>query len=159
MSLFPWHQQQLERIRQQRRDVTAELTDCIEEFAPRLWKDFESHRMIPPSSATEHSYRTSQPDGVKTPSGASAKRKSTFGSESSILQHPMSWIDEKVFGWSTKSTPGGRRKWSSDDGTASDATPTPSEPVTPAYKTDESEEDTADYDEVRSIELVLSGKR
>lgn len=134
--------------------MTAELTDCIEEFAPRLWKDFESHRMITPSSDTEHSYSTSQPDGSKTPGGASAKRRSTFGAESSILQHPMSWIDEKIFGWSARSTPGTRRRWAGDDVASSDATPGPSEPVTPAYKSEESDGDTADYDEVSSQFLV-----
>lgn len=151
MSLFPWHQKQLERIRQQRRDVTAELTDCIEEFAPRLWKDYESHRIIQPSSDPQHSYSTSS---VETPGGASAKRKSTFGAESSILQHPMSWIDEKIFGWSSKS---GRRRWASDDGVTSEInTPMPSEPVTPAYKSDDGEQDTADYDEVvRGVEERL----
>lgn len=153
MSLFPWHQKQLERIRQQRRDVTAELTDCIEEFAPRLWKDFESHRIIPPSSDPQHSYPTSSLESpAGTPHGASAKRKSTFGAESSILQHPMSWIDEKVFGWSTKS---GRRRWASDDGMTSDAnTPMHSEPVTPAYKS-EGEQDTADYDEVSLMQAFM----
>lgn len=150
MSLFPSHKRQVERLRQQRRDVAAELTEVIEEFAPRLWKDFESQRIVPPSSDTQHSYSASQPVTPKTPIGASWKRKSTFGAESSILQHPMSWIDEKIFGWSTRS---GRKRWPADEGATSDATPAVSEAVTPAYRSEESEAEAADYDEVSALYL------
>ena len=67
----------------------------------------------------------------------------------------MSWLDEKLFGWSTKSS---RRSRNASDPTTGteDNTPSASQPVTPGYKT-ESEDDTADYDEVvRKVEERLN---
>ena len=147
MSLFPSHHKQIERLRLQRREVTEELTSAIQEFAPKLWADFESRRLIP-GSAFSHDYSSSD-SRPTTPTGTSRRLKSSYGPESSILQHPMSWIDEKLFGWSTKST---RRRHPSD---SDEYIPTPSEPVTPGYRT-ESDDERADYDDVvRAVEEKL----
>ena len=137
-SLLPWHQRDLDKLREQRHSIAAELSEVIEEFAPKLWKDFESQRILP-HSATSAAYSASSPPG--TPRGTSTKRRSTFGAESSILQHPMSWIDEKLFGWSTKS----RRRRTIDGG--DETTPGASEPQSPGSR-DESDRDPADYDDV-----------
>lgn len=105
--------------------------------------------MIPHSEvATAYSSAASPPG---TPRGTSEKRRSTFGQESSILQHPMSWIDEKLFGWSASRT--SRRTRSVGGG---EATPIFSEPTTPGGTRSDGEADPADYDEVvRGVELKL----
>lgn len=151
LSLFPSQHKLIEQLRAQRREVTEELTATIEEFAPKLWADFESRRIIP-NSEFSHSY-SAEGDGYGTPTGTTPRRKSTFGPESSILSHPMTWIDEKVFGWSAK-TP--RRMWGTDEYGSGEQTPSVSQPVTPGYRT-ESEDDPADYDEVvRGVEERLN---
>lgn len=154
MSLFPWHKRQLENLRHQRREITEELTSTIEEFAPKLWADFESRRIIPPTASDGSTY-TSQP-GTPTSGGTigTRKRKTSYGADSSIIQHPMSWLDEKLFGWSTKASR--RSRNASDSAGTEDTTPSVSQPVTPGYRT-ESEDDTADYDEVvRRVEERLN---
>lgn len=153
MSLFPWHQRQLEKLRNQRAEISAELSGTIEEFAPKLWADFESRRIVPPT-ASDGSTHTSAPGTPTSGFIGSRKRTVSYGADSSIIQHPMSWLDEKLFGWSTRSSR--RARNASDSAGTEDTTPSASTPVTPGYRT-ESEDDTADYDEVvRKVEERLN---
>lgn len=169
-SLLPSHSKQLENLRRQRHQVAAELTETIEEFAPRLWKDFESQRMIPHSEVA-HAYSASNPG---TPTDVTPKRKSSYGVEGSILQHPMTWIDEKLFGWSASSSSSSSRRRGSSaagrtrkssasedstqypgEGSDYSYTPYTSQPVTPGFRS-EGEEEPADYDDVvRAVDEKL----
>lgn len=166
MSLFPWRHHQIARLQKQRSEVAAELTDTIEEFAPKLWADFEKYRILP--SNADHQHTDSNRDGEDgdESTSPSMRRKSSYGPESSILQHPMTWIDEKLFGWSTSSSSARRRARTRtndlDDASSSYPTPSASEPVTPGgYRTESDtgyDEDAADYDEVvRKVEEKLKG--
>ena len=168
MSLFPSHHKQIERLRLQRQEVTEELTSLIQEFAPKLWADFESGRIIP-NSAFPQNYSSPSSDSHLSRSqgsGSMIRRKSSYGPESSILQHPMTWIDEKLFGWSS-TTRSKRRRYqnhsssnksesSNGDLDSAEYTPSPSEPVTPGYRSDSADDEPADYDDVvRAVEEKL----
>ena len=167
MSLFPSHQKQLERLRQQRREITEELTSTIEEFAPKLWDDFESHRIIPSSSSAASGEQSgaatpTTPGGSRLPGfGGGRRRKSSYGPESSFIRHPFSALDAALFGWSSatrSNSPTSRRRHartlSGGAEATGDTTPTGSEPITPGHRS-ESENDPADYDEVRAHLLSL----
>jgi len=116
----------------------------INEFGPKLYDDFDSFRILVPASAPPSSGST----GLW-------RRKTAVGGvdqQGILLNHPMTWIDERLFGWSQ----GTRREAIS--GTTSGVT---SRQDTP-YASDD-EEANADYENVvgylHAYEPSLSKKR
>ncbi|KAN0133745.1 hypothetical protein V8E53_008469 [Lactarius tabidus] len=136
MSLMPGQQQYLERLKVTRQTLSNELMDIINEFGPKLFEDFDKNRVVFPSSS------------VPTSSGASGLRQRKGGApgvetEENILAHPMSWLDERLFGWS-RSAGRGTSVWAGPPPKSPDI----SRPTSPDASDDE---DTGDYEHVLGV--------
>ncbi|KAI6023141.1 glycerol-3-phosphate O-acyltransferase [Pisolithus microcarpus] len=123
LALGPGAQRDLDKVKEMRMRLSNEVVDVINEFGPKLYDNFDQLRILVPAS-------------VPPSSGNSGvwRRKSGVGqvdAQGNLLIHPMTWMDERLFGWSR---------------TARRGTDTPADgPQTP----DESEEeDYWDYDHV-----------
>ncbi|KNZ44127.1 hypothetical protein VP01_949g4 [Puccinia sorghi] len=83
-------QNQLERVRKMRSELQAELHSVIEEYAPKIWENFEQTRIHTPSA--------------DVPPLNADSRKSlglrSGGRGADLINHPLSWLDERLFGWS-----------------------------------------------------------
>ncbi|GAA5841523.1 hypothetical protein JCM11251_001251 [Rhodosporidiobolus azoricus] len=77
LSLIPGKEPQLLKLRHQRDELASELNDLVDELAPTIFEDFDKNRIVPSS-------RANQP-----------RRQSAQGN---FLQHPLSWVDEFLFG-------------------------------------------------------------
>jgi len=76
-----------------REEISIEVNAVINEFGPQLYDDFDSFRILVPSA--------SAPPSSGTP--GIWRRKSGVGgvdAQGNLLVHPMTWIDERLFGWS-----------------------------------------------------------
>ncbi|KAF8326345.1 glycerol-3-phosphate O-acyltransferase [Cantharellus anzutake] len=144
IALLPGQQRSLNRLKAMREAISQEVNDVINEFGPKLFEDFDSFRILVPASAPPSSGST----GLW-------RRKTAVGGvdqQGTLLNHPMTWIDERLFGWSQST----RREPTS--GSASLMT---SHQGTPDVSDDEQEN--ADYENVvgylHSYEPSLSKKR
>ncbi|CAE7155235.1 unnamed protein product [Rhizoctonia solani] len=93
VQLIPGQTEQLERVKRQRAEIANELVECINEFGPRLWDDFDEFRILVPSASV--------PPSTGTP--GIWRRKTAVGgvdAQGNLLVHPMKWLDERLFGWS-----------------------------------------------------------
>ncbi|KAG6334583.1 hypothetical protein ID866_4506 [Astraeus odoratus] len=131
LALGPGHQRDLDKLKEMRMRLSNEVVDVINEFGPKLYDDFDQFRILVPASAPPS---TGNP-GVW-------RRKSSVGqvdAQGNLLIHPMTWIDERLFGWSRTAKRGTSAWGGSTPGRDN------SRPQTP----DESEEeDQGDYDHV-----------
>ncbi|KAG8217488.1 glycerol-3-phosphate O-acyltransferase [Butyriboletus roseoflavus] len=132
VALIPGQQRDLDKLKAMRLRLSNEVVDVINEFGPKLFDHFDQFRILVPASAPP-----STDPGV-------GRRKSSVGqvdAQGNLLIHPMTWLDERLFGWSRTATRG-TSAWGG-------STPTHeiSRPATPVL--DESdEEDHGDYDYV-----------
>ncbi|KAG8714739.1 Microtubule-associated protein, microtubule dynamics during spindle orientation [Ceratobasidium sp. 423] len=93
VQLVPGQTKQLERVKRQRAAIANELVECINEFGPKLWDDFDEWRILVPSASV--------PPSTGTP--GIWRRKTAVGgvdAQGNLLVHPMKWLDERLFGWS-----------------------------------------------------------
>ncbi|KAH9063466.1 glycerol-3-phosphate O-acyltransferase [Lactarius vividus] len=136
MSLMPGQHQYLERLKATRQTLSNELMDIINEFGPKLFDDFDKNHVVLPSSSVPMSsgksglwQRKSGAPGVET--------------QENLFAHPMSWLDERLFGWSR----------SAGRGTSAWAGPPPKSPdISRPTSPDASDgEDTGDYDTVLGV--------
>ncbi|KIJ44372.1 hypothetical protein M422DRAFT_252379 [Sphaerobolus stellatus SS14] len=141
VSLFPGQQKLLDKLKAQRVALANELTDVINEFGPKLYDDFDEARILVPSASAP-------------PSGGQQglwRRKSATGAVDAQglgFSHPMTWLDERLFGWS-RSAHRGTSVWggaSSSLDTSRAATPDLSD-----------SEDEGDYDNVISYLGAYTG--
>jgi len=72
--------------------------------------------------------------------------------DSSVLSHPMLWLDERIFGWS-RSASVGQSVWNSTKMDRSRSEPSTA-PGSPADSDDEEYEADVDYDDVRVYFLI-----
>ncbi|KAH7889725.1 glycerol-3-phosphate O-acyltransferase [Phlebopus sp. FC_14] len=131
VALIPGQQRDLDKLKAMRLRLANEVADVINEFGPKLYEDFDQFRILVPASAPP-----------STGNLGGWRRKSSVGqvdAQGNLLIHPMTWIDERLFGWS-RSAKYGTSAWGG-------STPThdASRPETPD-ETDE--EDHGDYDHV-----------
>lgn len=129
VALIPGQQRSFDKVKAMRLRLSNEVADVINEFGPKIYDDFDQFRILVPASAPPS---TGNP-GVW-------RRKSSVGqvdAQGNLLIHPMTWIDERLFGWS-RSAKCGTSAWG-------ESTPTQdsSRPVTPDLSDDE---DHGDYD-------------
>jgi glycerol-3-phosphate O-acyltransferase/dihydroxyacetone phosphate acyltransferase len=132
VALIPGQQRDIDKLKAMRLRLSNEVADVINEFGPKIFDDFDQFRILVPASAPP-----SADPGI-------GRRKSSVGqvdAQGNLLIHPMTWIDERLFGWS-RTAKSGTSVWGGN---------TPSQdhsrPATPAL--DESdEEDHGDYDHV-----------
>lgn len=119
------NQKQIERLQKMRQDLSAELNSVIDEYAPQIWEDFDRNRVIAPTSSAPASPETSH------------RRKSSY-EQNDLLNHPLAWLDERLFGWSQYD-----KRSRPTNGADSDATSAP-----PSGYTSEEEEGDGDFDSV-----------
>lgn len=151
VALVPGQQRSLDKLKATRVQLSNEVADLISDFGPKLYEDFnevrrgvESHRhlyqiawgfffqwrilvpsaSVPPSSGTPGLWRRKSGTGAVDAQGLG-------------LTHPMTWIDERLFGWS-RSAKRGTSAW---EGIADDGSRVGS-------PDDTDDEDTGDYDDV-----------
>ncbi|QRV72837.1 acyltransferase [Ceratobasidium sp. AG-Ba] len=131
VQLIPGQTKQLERVKKQRAAISNELAECINEFGPQLWDDFDEWRILVPSA--------SAPPSSGTP--GIWRRKSNVGgvdAQGNLLVHPMKWLDERLFGWS-HSAQRGTSVWAGAPSHGPSALPTPE---------GSDDEDSGDYEHV-----------
>ncbi|EAU88568.2 glycerol-3-phosphate O-acyltransferase [Coprinopsis cinerea okayama7 len=132
VALVPGQQRSLDKLKATREHLSNEVASLINDFGPRLYEDFDETRIVVPSASAP-------------PSGGSSgiwRRKSSVGAVDAQglgLTHPMTWLDERLFGWS-QSARRGTSAWGGHDDISRVATPDESE-----------EEDNGDYDNVVGI--------
>ncbi|KAL1947740.1 hypothetical protein VTO73DRAFT_13464 [Trametes versicolor] len=99
VALFPGQQRSLGKLKRMREDVANELAEVINEFGPKVFEDFDQMRILVPSATAPPS--SGQP-GIW-------RRKSATGgvdAQGNLLSHPMTWLDERLFGWSRSANRG-----------------------------------------------------
>ncbi|TDL27443.1 glycerol-3-phosphate O-acyltransferase [Rickenella mellea] len=99
VALFPGQQKYLDRLKKMRVSLSNQLSALIDELGPKLWDDFDNWRILVPSASVPPS--TGKP-GLW-------RRKSSTGAvdaQGNLLVHPMTWLDERLFGWSRSTTRG-----------------------------------------------------
>jgi len=93
IALIPGKHRYLEQLKRVRQELAKELGEAIEEFGPQIWDDFDKFRILVPSASVPPS---SGKQGIW-------RRKSGVGAvdaQGNLLSHPMTWLDERLFGWS-----------------------------------------------------------
>ncbi|OBZ75539.1 hypothetical protein A0H81_04406 [Grifola frondosa] len=117
VALVPGQQRSLDRLKAMREEVSNELADVINEFGPQLFEDFDQTRILVPSASVPPS--SGQP-GIW-------RRKSATGgvdAQGNLLVHPMTWLDERLFGWS-RSAKRGTSAWAGTRSHEISRAPTP----------------------------------
>ncbi|KAL1692296.1 hypothetical protein GGG16DRAFT_90169 [Schizophyllum commune] len=137
VSLMPGQQRALVKLKNMREELSNEVTDIINDFGPKLYSDFDKRRILAPSSAPPPS---SEPGLWRRKGGKGVQDAPGYG-----LMHPMTWIDERLFGWSTSSKHGTSAFFGGTGGKST-------APSTAGTPDDSDEEDEGDYDNV--IKLI-----
>ncbi|KAH8099482.1 glycerol-3-phosphate O-acyltransferase [Cristinia sonorae] len=130
VALAPGQQRSLDKLKTMRTRLSNELAEVINEFGPKIYDDFNEMRILVPSAAVPPS--SGQP-GLW-------RRKSSTGAvdaQGNLLAHPMTWLDERLFGWS-RSARRGTSAWAGDVNKSHE----PSRAPTPDGSSDEE----GDYD-------------
>ncbi|KAI0721682.1 glycerol-3-phosphate O-acyltransferase [Cerioporus squamosus] len=134
IALIPGQQRSLDKLKRMREEVSNELAQTINEYGPKMFDDFNEWRILVPSSTAPPS--SGQP-GIW-------RRKSATGgvdAQGNLLVHPMTWLDERLFGW-TRSASRGTSAWAG----------TRSQEISRAATPDVSdEEDAPDYDDILAV--------
>ncbi|KAJ7582744.1 glycerol-3-phosphate O-acyltransferase [Mycena floridula] len=134
VALVPGQQRSLDKLKTMRVHLSNEVAALINDFGPKLYDDFNEWRILvasasaPPSSGTPGLWRRKSNTGAVDAQGLG-------------LTHPMTWIDERLFGWS-RSARRGTSAWSGFSGEES-RLGTPDE--------SDNDDDTGDYDNVVGI--------
>ncbi|KZV88840.1 hypothetical protein EXIGLDRAFT_678483 [Exidia glandulosa HHB12029] len=87
ISLLPGQSKSLDRLKKMRDRLSDELTEVIDLYGPQLYEDFDKYRMFTPSAQVPPSTKPQL-----------LRRKSA--PQDNLLIHPMTWLDEHLFGWS-----------------------------------------------------------
>lgn len=78
LSLFG-NEREIRKLRDMREEITVDIDNLVAEFGPKMFENFEDSRLMPQ---------------------ATSPRQGT--AESSVLSHPVAWLDERIFGeWTT----------------------------------------------------------
>lgn len=136
VSLLPGQSRHLDRLKKMRERLSDELTEVINLYGPQLYEDFDKYRMLAPSA---------QPPPFNPARPSLFHRKSGPGlvdGQDNLLVHPMTLIDQYLFGWSRSA----RRGTSAWGGPATPSISTePSRHGTPDASDDE---DHGDYEDL-----------
>ncbi|KAJ9115919.1 hypothetical protein QFC22_005062 [Naganishia vaughanmartiniae] len=136
LSLLPGAQKELEGIKQTRENLANELSELINEFGPQLWVNFHQSSLRPNATVPQ----TGEQPGLIYRKGQAA--------DSSVLSHPMMWLDERIFGWSRSAIKGPgawNAKYARSDGETEPGSPTMSDGE------ELGDDDDVDYDDVLAI--------
>ncbi|KAJ7687696.1 hypothetical protein B0H17DRAFT_1069517 [Mycena rosella] len=97
VALIPGHQRSLDKLKAMRVHLSNEVSDLINEFGPNLYEDFNEWRILVPSASVPPSSGT--PGLWRRKSGVGAVDAQGLG-----LTHPMTWLDERIFGFRAAAT-------------------------------------------------------
>ncbi|WWC66412.1 uncharacterized protein I206_100314 [Kwoniella pini CBS 10737] len=136
LSLWPGSLREVDKLRQMRESLANEISEVIDEFGPKMYENFQSARILP--SATV-------PQTGRNPGMFVRKAQAP---DSSVLSHPMLWLDERIFGWN-RSASVGQSVWNTTklDKNRSEPSTAPTSPA----ESDNEEEADVDYDDVLAI--------
>jgi glycerol-3-phosphate O-acyltransferase/dihydroxyacetone phosphate acyltransferase len=93
ITLIPGKHLYLEHLKRVRHELAMELGEAIDEFGPQIWDDFDKNRILVPSASVPPS--SGKPGLWRRKSGVGA-----VDAQGNLLSHPMTWLDERLFGWS-----------------------------------------------------------
>lgn len=96
-SLWPGSDRQMDRLREMRASLQQDISEVVNEFGPQLFDDFQATRIVPQA--------TPPPPSPSPFSPTLTRRKSTGHGHGRILKHPLTWVDEYLFGWSANAPP------------------------------------------------------
>ncbi|KAG1731911.1 glycerol-3-phosphate O-acyltransferase [Suillus lakei] len=136
VALIPGQQRSFDKVKAMRVRLSNEVAEVINEFGPKIYDDFDQ------ASPQQHQFRILVPASAPPSTGNPGvwRRKSSVGqvdAQGNLLIHPMTWIDERLFGWS-RSAKCGTSAWGGSTPTQDN-----SRPATPDLSDDE---DHGDYD-------------
>ncbi|EJD05900.1 glycerol-3-phosphate O-acyltransferase [Fomitiporia mediterranea MF3/22] len=134
IALFPGQQRSLDKLKRMREELSNELSELINEMGPKLWDDFDHWRIIVPSASVPPS--SGKPGLWRRKSGTGA-----VDAQGNLLVHPMTWLDERLFGWS-RSAARGTSAWSGNYSTDPSQAPSP---------TSTDDEDEGDYEHLMGV--------
>jgi len=134
VALLPGQQKSLDKLKAQREYLANEVAAMINDYGPKIYEEFDKFRILVPSASVPPS--TGTPGLWRRKSGTGAVDAQGLG-----LTHPMTWIDERLFGWS-KSARRGTNAWSGSATDEGSRLPTPE---------DTDDEDMGDYDNVVGV--------
>lgn len=134
VALVPGQQRSLDKLKALRIQLSNEVASLINDFGPLLYEDFDEWRILVPSASVPPS--TGKPGLWRRKSGTGAVDAQGLG-----LTHPMTWIDERLFGWS-RSAKRGTSVWGGLSGDEASRVGTPD---------DTDDEDSGDYDDVVGV--------
>ncbi|KII88537.1 hypothetical protein PLICRDRAFT_110360 [Plicaturopsis crispa FD-325 SS-3] len=119
VALAPGQQRSLDKLKEMREHLSNEVASLINDFGPKLYDDFNEWRILVPAASVPPSSGT---PGVW-------RRKSATGAidaQGNLLIHPMTWIDERLFGWS-RSANRGSSAWAGGTPYERSTVPSPNE--------------------------------
>ncbi|KAF8323193.1 glycerol-3-phosphate O-acyltransferase [Clavulina sp. PMI_390] len=93
ISLLPGQQRSLNRLKAMREQLSVDVNNLINNFGPKLYEDFDEFRILVPSASVPPSSGT--PGVWRRKSGVGA-----VDAQGNLLIHPLTWVDERLFGWS-----------------------------------------------------------
>ncbi|KAJ7621431.1 hypothetical protein FB45DRAFT_1093303 [Roridomyces roridus] len=108
-ALIPGNQRSLDKLKAMRVHLSNEVSELINDFGPNLYEDFNEWRILVPSSSV--------PPSSGTP--GLWRRKSSTGAVDAQglgLTHPMTWLDERLFGFHSSANNGTNEHEGEDDG-------------------------------------------
>ncbi|KAF7322955.1 Glycerol-3-phosphate o-acyltransferase [Mycena chlorophos] len=122
----------LEDLKSRRVALANDVAELIQTLGPKLYEDFNEWRILVPAA--------SAPPSASGAPGLWRRKSATGGVDSQGLGliHPMTWLDERLFGWS-RSASRGTSAWAGHNSAD------PSRLNTPA---DSEDEDAGDYENV-----------
>ncbi|KAF7377429.1 Protein kinase domain-containing protein [Mycena sanguinolenta] len=96
-ALIPGHQRSLDKLKAMRVKLSNDVSNLINDFGPELYQDFNEWRILVPSASVPPSSGT--PGLWRRKSGTGAVDAQGLG-----LTHPMTWLDERIFGFRAAAT-------------------------------------------------------
>ncbi|KAF8176353.1 hypothetical protein K438DRAFT_1846832 [Mycena galopus ATCC 62051] len=96
-ALIPGHQRSLDKLKAMRVKLSNDVSELINDFGPMLYQDFSEWRILVPSASVPPSSGT--PGLWRRKSGTGAVDAQGLG-----LTHPMTWLDERIFGFRASAT-------------------------------------------------------
>ncbi|KAJ6606886.1 glycerol-3-phosphate O-acyltransferase [Mycena sp. CBHHK59/15] len=91
-ALIPGQQPSLDKLKAMRVQLSNQVSDLINDFGPNLYQDFNEWRILVPSASVPPS--SGVPGLWRRKSGTGAVDAQGLG-----LTHPMTWLDERIFGF------------------------------------------------------------
>ena len=108
VALVPGQQKALLKLKRTREELSKRLTDVVDELGPQIYDNFKKVRMLssflsrcPIPILTLHLQTRIVDPAAKDGAHALRQRKGglAVNEEASFLDDPMSWLDDRLFGW------------------------------------------------------------